>query len=254
MMVAFTVFETSVIQIKEEVVDMRSNIFMFSIFLVLVVLFSFGCAKTHESDKPLPKGFISDLSQLEEDPEGKVALVYVNENIDFSSYDKVWLETITIYVFEGSKLADLPEEKLNNLVAYMKEALERELGKNNQIVEQAGPGVAQVRFALTEVSGSNALMDTVTTVAPPARAFSELKKLVTGKHAAVGQAAFEGEALDSVTGERIAAAMGVRSGGKAVKTNFDEYRDVKAAVDAWAANMSERFERLKQRSAGNGQS
>ncbi len=228
---------------------MRSNMFMLPIFLVLVALFTFGCAKTHEGDKPLPKGFITDLSELKEDPEGKVALVYVNEDVDFASYDKVWLETITIYVYEGSKLADLSEEKLNNLVAYMKEALARELGKNNQIVDEAGPGVAQLRFALTEVSGTNILLDTVTTVAPPARAFSELKRLVTGKHTAVGQAAFEAEALDSVTGERIAAAMGVRSGGKAVKTDLDEYRDVKAAVDAWAVNVSERFERLKQNNA-----
>ncbi|MEK6224223.1 MAG: DUF3313 domain-containing protein [Thermodesulfobacteriales bacterium] len=61
--------------------------------------------------------------------------------------------------------------------------------------------------------------------------------------------AFEAEALDSVTGERITPAMGVRAGGKAVKTNFDEFRDVKAAVDDWAENVRNRFESLKQKSA-----
>ncbi len=91
-------------------------------------------------------------------------------------------------------------------------------------------------------------MDTVSTVVPPARAFSELKRLITGKHLGVGQAAFESEALDSVTGERIAAAMGVRAGGKAVKTDMGEFRDVKSAVDVWAVNVSERFESLKERS------
>ncbi len=233
---------------------MNSRIFMSLYILVVSFVFALGCAKTHDTGKTEPKGFISDVSMLEEDPEGKVTLVYINENVDFASYDKVWLETITIYVFEGSKLADMPVEKLNKLIAYMRVALEQELGKNNQIVDEAGPGVIQFRFALTEVSGSNVLLDTVTTVYPPARAFSELKRFVTGKHTAVGQAAFEAEALDAETGERLAAAMGVRAGGKTLKTDFSKYRDVEAAVDTWAVTVSERFERLKQKSAGAGQS
>jgi len=233
---------------------MNSRIFMSLYILVIISMFAVGCAKTQEAGKPEPKGFISDVSMLQEDPEGKVTLIYINEDADFASYDKVWLETITIYVFEGSKLADMPVEKLNKLIAYMRVALERELGKNNQIVDEAGPGVIQFRFALTEVSGSNVLLDTVTTVYPPARAFSELKRFVTGKHTAVGQAAFEAEALDAETGERLAAAMGVRAGGKTLKTDFGKYRDVEAAVDVWAVNVGERFERLKQKSAGAGQS
>ncbi len=233
---------------------MNSRIFMSLYILVIISMFAVGCAKTQEAGKPEPKGFISDVSMLQEDPEGKVTLVYINENADFASYDKVWLETITIYVFEGSKLADMPVEKLNKLLAYMRVAFERELGKNNQIVDEAGPGVIQFRFALTEVSGSNVLLDTVTTVYPPARAFSELKRFVTGKHTAVGQAAFEAEALDAETGERLAAAMSVRAGGKTLKTDLGKYRDVEAAVDTWAVNVSERFENLKQKSAGAGQS
>ena len=234
---------------KEVFIMYRRTLFSLCLLVVFSVLVA-GCAKTVKKDKVEPKGFISDVSMLEADPDGKVSLLYVNETTDFASYNKVWLETVAIFVYEGSKLADMPEDKLNELVAYTNEALARELGKNNEIVDQAGPGTAQMRFALTEVSGSKILIDTVSTIAPPARAFSELKKLVTGKHTGVGQAAFEAEALDSVTGERIAAAMGVRTGGKALrgKTNIDKYRDIKAAVDAWAVTVSERFEKLKQKS------
>ena len=187
---------------------------------------------------------------LQEDPEGKVTLVYIKEDVDWASYNKVWLETVTVYVTEGSTLADIPVEDLNNIVTYAQVALKRELGKDYQIVDGAGPGVMEIRIALTEISGSNVLLDTVTTVAPPARAFSELKKLVTGGHAAVGSAAFEGEVLDAETGVRLAAAMGIRGGGKTLKTDMGEYRDVEAAIDLWAQNMRERFERLRQQSAG----
>ena len=191
--------------------------------LSMLIIFSFlivGCSKTVKKQKAVPKGFISDVSMLEADPDGKVSLLYINEETDFAAYDKVWLETVTIFVFEGSKLANMPEDKLQELVAYANEALARELGKNNEIVDEAGPGTAQMRFALTEVSGSITLIDTVSTVVPPARAFSELKKLVTGKHLGVGQAPVKAEALDSVTGERITTAMSVRAGGKTIKSEF----------------------------------
>lgn len=233
---------------------MRNTNIMLSLLLVVLAIYSFGCAKTTETGKAKPTGFIDDVEMLKEDPDGKVALLYINEEVNFANYDKVWLEPVTIYVFEGSKLAEMPEEKRQELLAYTEAALMRELGKNNEIVSQAGPGVAQMRFALTEISDSNVLIDTVTTYAPPARAFSELKKLVTGKHTGVGQAAFEAEALDSVSGERIAAAMGVRAGGKTVKTDLDRYRDVEAAIDAWAINVAERFENLKMGDTPGGES
>ena len=46
---------------------------------------------------------------------------------------------------------------------------------------------------------------------------SGLQKVVTGKHLVVGQAAFEAEALDTVTGERIVTAMSVRAGGNTIR-------------------------------------
>ena len=70
---------------------MNSRIFMSLYILVVLFVFALGCAKTQEAGKPEPKGFISDVSMLQEDPEGKVTLVYINENVDFASYDKVWL-------------------------------------------------------------------------------------------------------------------------------------------------------------------
>ncbi len=231
---------------------MISKIFMPLHLLLVISMILMSCAKTHETGQTEPKGFISDVSMLQEDPEGKFTLVYIKEDADFASYDKLWLETITVYVYEGSKLAKMPKEDLNQLVDYIKVALERELGKDYQIVNEGGPGVMQFRFALTEIVSSNTLLDTVSTVVPQMRAFSELKKLVTGRHLAVGRAAFEGEALDAETGERLAAAIGVRSGGKTLKkkTYFGKYRDIEAAIDVWAANIRGRFERLRQQSAG----
>lgn len=228
---------------------MKSKLFISLNLLLVVSLILIGCAKTKESKKAEPKGYISDTSMLTEDPEGKFSLIYVNDQIDWNSYDKVWIQTVTAYVLKGSSLEKIPEEKIQKMVEYMQQALERELSKDYEIVTEGGPGVMVFRGAFTEISDNNTLVDTVTTVAPPARAFSELKNLVTGKHAGVGQAAYEGEVLDGETGERIAAAVSVRSGGKALKTNFDNQRDVRAAIDTWAVNSRERLEIVRLKSA-----
>ncbi len=80
---------------------------------------------------------------------------------------------------------------------------------------------------------------------PPARAFSQLKSLATGTQAFVGKAAFQGEVVDSQTGERLIAAIGARAGGKTLKTEMSSWRDVKAAVDFWAEDVRVRLERLR---------
>ena len=92
-------------------------------------------------------------------------------------------------------------------------------------------------------------MNTASTVVPVARAFSELKRFVTGTHSFVGRAAFEAEILDSITGETLAAKVGTRGGGKRLRSAQDKYRDVKAAIDFWAKNFSEKLNQLRTQEA-----
>ncbi len=100
-------------------------------------------------------------------------------------------------------------------------------------------------MALTEISGSKRILNTVSTVVPVARAFSELKRFATGTHSFVGRAAYEAEALDSITGVTLAAKVGTRGGGKRLRSVQDKYRDVKAAIDFWAKNFREKLNQLR---------
>ena len=220
------------------------------VFIILTIVFS-GCAKTYETGKGKQKGFIDeDYIELTEDPEGNLSLLYINEDSDFKQYDKIWIETVTAYIYEGSSLEKVKQNDIDKLVQYFQQALERELSKDYEIVEVAGKGTLQVRIALTEISSSRRLLNTFSTVAPPARAFTELKRFVTGSHSFVGRAAFEAEVLDSVTGETLIARVGSRGGGKKLRSSQDKYRDVKAAIDFWAKNFREQLIKLKTQQPG----
>ena len=221
-----------------------------TIFIVLSAFIIAGCAKTHESGRGKTKGFIEeDYFELTEDPDGNLSLLYINEEADFKQYDKIWIETVTAYVYEGSSLEKAKQGDLDKLVQYFEEALERELAKDYEIVEAAGEGTLKLRVALTEISGSKRILNTASTVVPVARAFSELKRFVTGTHSFVGRAAFEAEILDSITGETLAAKVGTRGGGKRLRSAQDKYRDVKAAIDFWAKNFSEKLNQLRTQEA-----
>ena len=222
----------------------------FIITLIFSALLITGCASTYETSKGKEKGFIEeDYLELTEDAEGNLSLLYINEEADFKQYDKIWIETVTAYVYEGSSLEKANQGDVDKLVQYFEEALERELAKDYEIVEAAGEGTLKLRVALTEISGSKRLLNTVSTVAPPARAFSELKRFVTGTHSFVGKAAFEAEALDSITGVTLAAKVGSRGGGKRLRSAQDKYRDVKAAIDFWAKNFREKLNQLRTQEA-----
>ena len=230
---------------------MNTSYYLASFLIGFCLIFVFSsCTKTHQAKKVEEKGFIEDYSQLQEDKEGLSNLIYINQDVDYTKYDKIWIETLTFYVLEGSDLEKVPQEDLEELLEYLNKALVRELSEDYEIVDQSGPGTMQLRFALTQLSSHNRVTNTVSTYVPQARAFSELKRLATGKHMASGSVAYEAEMLDSVTGERLAASMGAKTGGKAIGASVtDKYRTFKASSDLWASNLQRRLENLRAKSA-----
>ena len=227
---------------------MRTN-YSYLIFcsFLLITMSIASCSRTVKSpEAPQESGFLGDYEGFEEDPEGRFSLLYINENADFSKYTNFYVETVTAFVPEGSDLEKVKPEKIQNVVDYIKETITTDFSQTWTLVDTPGENTMAIRFAFTQLSTGNRVGDTVTTYAPPARAFSELKKLATGKHAFVGQIAHEAEILDSATGERLVATLGVRSGGKTFKNATDKERDIKAAVDVWVDRAYNGMVELKE--------
>ena len=147
----------------------------------------------------------------------------------------------------GTKnLEKVSAEERKALCGYLYSALKRELGKQMQIVENPGPGVLQLRAAITETDGARVGLNSVTTIVPQTRLLSKLSGMVADTAVLVGQASLEVEIKDSVTQERVAAGLDRRVGAKSLRNAFSKWADVEAAYDHWAERIATRLGELRQ--------
>ncbi len=211
-----------------------------SVLLILSVSVS-GCATTQQARRVETSGFLEDYSQLQEGKPGEALLVYINPGADFSAYDKVLLDDVTVWRAVDSHLGETPEDEIDELALGLHEAMAENLKEDYEIVHRAGPGTLRVRVAITEAAESWVVMDTLTTVVPHSRLISGIKKLATGTHSFVGKASIEGEILDAQSGERLAAAVDRRAGGKSFQGLMSSWDDVKEACRFWAGRLRDRL-------------
>ncbi len=211
-----------------------------------------GCAETHQGRNPIMSGFLGDYSQLREGAGDEAQLVYVKPNCDFRAYDKLMLDPIKVVCTpQKSWLAEASKEEVQALVDYFDAAIRKSLGDDVAFVDAPGPGVLRLRLALTDASGAAVVRDVVSSVVPQMLAISALKSLILNKATGVGEASVEAELVDSVSGERLVAAVDKRIGSKFTGRfdKFDQWRAPKAAFDYWAMRMKLRMIELRGRPA-----
>jgi hypothetical protein len=211
---------------------------------VLVGLAVFGgCAITQQSRDGGRSGFLGDYSMLQPGEEGQAQLVYVNPTARWSQYDKVWIDSVTLW--RDASTDDLPDEEAQMLTDHLYAALHEELARDHEIVDSAGPGVLRLRAALTEAQGSKVVMNTVTSVIPQLRLLATAGGMATGTAALVGKAGVEAELVDSLSGERLAAAVDARQGTKAVRGGIGKWSDAQQTFKHWAERFRERLAELR---------
>jgi hypothetical protein len=211
--------------------------------LVIACLVS-GCGTTLQTRKaPTPSGFLGDYTQLNPGAEGESHLVYVNPKVNFAEYKKVILDPVKVYAGKDSKIAKVPREDLQKLVNYFDAALREQLKTEYTLVDKPGPGVMRLQVAITEAGKSIVALDIMSSLTPPGIAMNGLKQLATGTAAMTGSVGGECQALDSVSNERLFAAVDARAGhkytGKFDKLN--KWRAAQGAFDYWAERIVNRL-------------
>ena len=167
-----------------------------------------GCATVQD---PGQAGFLSDYSNLEEIDENQ--LLYDSGNM--GNYSKFIIEPIAMLYRQPEEKRIFSDEELEGLQAHFKTAIIEALTEDDgfQVVELAGPGTARIHLGITDVDDTiGALNVTIYTK-------------ITG--AGLGGAAMEGEVLDSVTGEQLAAASRWGSGSRILRAGFTHTGDAK---------------------------
>lgn len=163
----------------------------------------------------MPKsGFLQDYSLLRPDEMKWADKNYINKKINWGKYDKIMLDDVVFMISDKAKFKGFEAKELTDLSEAFEKAFIMNLAGLYEFTDKPGPGVMRVRLAVTNLNPNNPVTGTITTIIPFGLAASVIKKGTTGEHIGMGEVSFEGEILDSQTGEILAATMDTESGKK----------------------------------------
>ena len=210
-----------------------------AVALVTFTLTAVACSGTRgRRSAPEESGFLRDYSQLTEREGAAAKLSYLNPRAEWSSYDAIWVESVTMWANDETSKVEPEDQQM--LIDFFYQALHDELSKDFRIADGAGPSVLQFRAALTEAKGANVALKAVTTIVPQLRLASTLVGTGADVAVTVGEATVEAEVLDSITKERLGAIVDQQAGKKAFN-QLKTWSDVKAACEHWAKMLRERL-------------
>jgi hypothetical protein len=206
----------------------------------LLLLLALSACATRRARQPADmSGFLDDYSLLREGGKGEVALVYRNPDADWRAYDKVLLEPVTLWRSGRQSLDPLPEADLLRLIADLENAVRRRLGEQFTMVQEPGPGVMRIRFAITEARAADPVLDVLrgrggdATAAPDGPLHAETRRFIEA-------AVIEGEIRDAQT--NMLLAEGVEHRRRKNPPPIDTWAEVNRALDFWAARLVARLE------------
>jgi hypothetical protein len=195
----------------------------------LVILAVGACATV---DEPEQTGFLSDYSKLERDTDGRW-LYSASKTLEYS---KFYIEPVAL-LFEPKEDPEFTPDELEQLKTYLLVRLTERLTEDDgyEVVSGPGPGVATFRLGITDVDASIAALNL------------SVYTRVTG--VGLGGIAAEGEIVDSMTGEQLAAAIRWGSGSRVMgrgtqvlKGEVSKLGDAKGVIDRWAKDLRQRID------------
>jgi len=215
-------------------------IFVLAISIVLAM--AAGCA----TQKTARSGFLENYPVFEPGPKGGVDSVYLKKNVDFTSYDKVMMDHVAFYFSEDAKYKGIHADELKELADTFHKAFAEALANAYPLVDKPGTGVMRIRTAIIDLVPSKPGLSGVTTVVPIGLAIDLVKSGAGGGHTGVGQASIEVEFLDSMTNERIAAALDTKPGDKL--EGLTKWGAAKGAFEFWAKRLRTSLDQIHGKS------
>jgi len=172
-----------------------------------------GCSG---APKAAHSGFLKDYSQLR--PSEKFDGAYFWESPKLKDYHTFMVSPVVVYFAPSAQGIGIDPGKLKQLTDCATLELMKVIAKRNRLVHNPGPGVARVRAAITDIKTTTAV----------ANIHPGTKMAGVG----LGGAAFEGEVVDSVTGERLAAIYDSKAGSRlGVTAGLQELGHAQQVID-----------------------
>ncbi len=185
-----------------------------------------------------PSGFLANYKQLDAGYGTTDAVAaYLKPDANLKQYDSVLIEPVTTVVATPGISAEVKDQ----LATYLGAALRTQAAGKVKIVSAPGPGTLRVRAALTDVIPGVPAGEPVTTVHVNPQAGLTGKLGSDAVAAFVSNVSFEGELVDSLTGERISALCDHRMGAKREANAATTWASIRAANNQGAERLYQRF-------------
>jgi hypothetical protein len=185
-----------------------------------------------------PSGFLSNYSQLDAGYGTENAVsAYLKPGVDMKKYDSVIIDPVhTVVATPG-----ISQEVKDQLASYLSGSLRSQAPSFLKVVTTPGPSTLRVRTALTDVIEGSESKSAVATVHSNPRATLSGKLGSEQLAAFISKVSFEGEILDSTSGERLSALCDHRIGAKREATAATSWAAVGSAANQGAARLWQRF-------------
>lgn len=160
-------------------------------------------------------GFLDNPEQLQPSPQWGFDSMYVKPGAfeAMAGYDAVMIEQPEIFLHPDSKYQGIKPDAWKVLADGFREAQIQELEGAYRIVDEPGPGVLYIRYALGNVMLKRKWSKNPLNYTPVGAAKNAIKKKLSDditKKTSLAELTIELEVLDSVTGERLVAGIDTR--------------------------------------------
>ena len=185
-----------------------------------------------------PSGFLTNYRQLDSGyGTADTLAVYVKPGVDLKQYDSVMIDPVTTVIASPGVSAEVKDQ----LAAYLSDALRSQAAGELKVVDTPGPRTIRVRTALTDKIEGVDSGEPVTVRHDNPRATLDGKLGSDAVAGFVSSVCFEGEIVDSATGERLSALVDHRIGAKREASPDTSWAAVRSATNVGAAKLWRRF-------------
>ncbi len=190
-------------------------------------------------------GFLQDYSKLtSDDPMKKVNWVYIKEDANWKSYNKLILDDVVFFAAEDADYKGLEAQEMADLGKSFQQAFITNLAGAVEFTDKPGPGVMRIRLAITNLKPNNSFTGTVTTIVPVGFALSTIKYAVTGSHIGIGSVGVEAELVDSQSGVVLGAMVDEEVGKKyKIVKGMSKWAQIFDIFNKWGQTFRARWDK-----------
>jgi hypothetical protein len=191
-------------------------------------------------------GFLSNYAELQPDPKNPDLLIYWKNKDAFKTSTKLMIDPVVVYLLPEAQQRAIDPADLDKLAQTFTQAIKSELTNSGvyEVVTEPGPGILEVRIAITNVEPTGGTKNAAVKGAATAAsvAFAPGASLLVPR-VSVGKVSIEGEILDSASGQVQVDFMTSKTGRRYFSglKQFQTWGDINAAFQSWAKNFCQRL-------------